>query len=196
MQKCLEMITPEWNETAVCARVPLKVSLCESSERLTFTAPAESIMKSNQRMLAKGSKLNYVRRKELRIWLHPDQSAQKVKFNFINWPAGRCNLEPVEHAGLIIISEWCMQLTFKKATFLKMPNSICSPQTLQTPSLRSLVLRNYGAIYFTQIQRVQHFLWHTLLMISAITHPHPVLAHSYVAALEFMSHSCNLIVIC
>lgn len=42
----------QMNETAVCARVSLKVSLCVSGDRLTFTAPAESIKKSNQGMLA------------------------------------------------------------------------------------------------------------------------------------------------
>ena len=51
--KSLKMIPDRWNETAVCARVPVKVSLCESSDHLTFTAPAESMKKSNQRMLAR-----------------------------------------------------------------------------------------------------------------------------------------------
>ncbi len=49
----LKMIAVEWNETSVCARVPLKVILCESNDSLTFTAPAESIKKSNQGMLAR-----------------------------------------------------------------------------------------------------------------------------------------------
>lgn len=49
----LKMIPVKWNETTVCARVPLKVSLCESNDGLTFTAPAESIKKSNQGMLAR-----------------------------------------------------------------------------------------------------------------------------------------------
>lgn len=47
------MIGVKLNETAFCARVPLKVSLYESSDSLTFTAPAESIKKSNQGMLAR-----------------------------------------------------------------------------------------------------------------------------------------------
>lgn len=40
------------NETTASARVPLKVSLCVSSESLTFTASAKSMKKSNQGMLA------------------------------------------------------------------------------------------------------------------------------------------------
>lgn len=52
-RKSLKMIPDRWNETTVCAGVPVKVSLCESSDHLTFTAPAESMKKSNQGMLAK-----------------------------------------------------------------------------------------------------------------------------------------------
>lgn len=40
------------NDTTICVRVPLKVSLSESSDSLTFMASAESIKKSNQGMLA------------------------------------------------------------------------------------------------------------------------------------------------
>lgn len=45
------MLPVKRNETTVCVRVPLKVSLYESSDGLTFMAPAESIKKSNQGML-------------------------------------------------------------------------------------------------------------------------------------------------
>lgn len=43
----------EWEEPAVCAGPLLKVRLCEPGERLTSTAPAQSIKKSNQRMFAR-----------------------------------------------------------------------------------------------------------------------------------------------
>lgn len=42
----------EWEEASVCAGPLLKVTLREPGERLTFTAPARSIKKSNQRMFA------------------------------------------------------------------------------------------------------------------------------------------------
>lgn len=57
------------------------------SERLTFTAWAQSREKSNQGMLAGDSKPNYVRRKEPRMCEQPVTLGQKIKHNFINWLA-------------------------------------------------------------------------------------------------------------
>lgn len=49
----MKVVQMEWEEPAVCAGPLLKVRLCEPGERLTFTAPAQSIKKSNQRMFAR-----------------------------------------------------------------------------------------------------------------------------------------------
>lgn len=88
------MVQMEWNEAAIRVWLLLKVTLYESSERLTFTAPAQSIKKSNQRLFARIRKPNYVRRKELRVWWQLARLGHKVEHNAVNWRARRCLLNP------------------------------------------------------------------------------------------------------
>lgn len=102
------------NETAVCARVSLKVSLCVSGDRLTFTAPAESIKKSNQGMLA--GVQNQIMPEERSLGFVGNLSNWGRKLSIISLIGQHINvcfiyntlqehLESPEHACLLIISE-------------------------------------------------------------------------------------------
>lgn len=81
----LKMLPVKQNEPTVYVRVPLKINLFESSDGLTFMAPAESIKKSNQGMLPRVQNQIMSERKGLSICGQHVKSGQHVKYNLINW---------------------------------------------------------------------------------------------------------------